>query len=61
MRIWGGSPLVRGSTQFENEWNSYSDYIVTDVYSTELEIQLSFVKTSDFHGGGLNPQTPPLG
>jgi hypothetical protein len=22
---WGGSPLVRGSTQFANEWNPYSD------------------------------------
>jgi hypothetical protein len=26
--------------------------IVLDVYSTELEIRLSFVKTSEFPGGG---------
>jgi hypothetical protein len=35
-----------------------------DVYSTELEIRLSFVKTSEFRGGGalnhpLPPRTPP--
>jgi hypothetical protein len=32
-----------------------------DVFSTELGIRLSFVKTSEFRGegGGLNPQTPP--
>jgi hypothetical protein len=31
-----------------------------DVFSTELGIRLSFVKTSEFRGvGGLNP--PPLG
>jgi hypothetical protein len=23
--LGGGSPLVRGSTQFANEWNPYSD------------------------------------
>jgi hypothetical protein len=31
-----------------------------DVSSMELEIQPSFVKTSEF-GGGLNPQTTPIG
>jgi hypothetical protein len=33
-----------------------------DVFSTELGIQLSFVKTSKFRGGGVepSPQTPPL-
>jgi hypothetical protein len=40
---WGGSPLVRGFTRFANEWNPYSDYVVMDVYSTELGIRLSFV------------------
>jgi hypothetical protein len=30
MGIWGGSPLVRGSTQFANEWNPYSDKVVKD-------------------------------
>jgi hypothetical protein len=30
-----------------------------DVYSTELGIRLSFVKTSEFRGGGgLNPNPP---
>jgi hypothetical protein len=30
-----------------------------DIFSTELGIQLSFVKTLEFGGrGGLNPQTP---
>jgi hypothetical protein len=36
-REWGsggGSPLVRGSTQFANKLNPYSDYVVSDVYST---------------------------
>jgi hypothetical protein len=55
----GGSHLVRGSTQFANKWNPYSDYVVTDVYSTELGIRFSFVKISEFRGGGgLNPPTP---
>jgi hypothetical protein len=55
----GGSPLVRGSTQFVNEWNPYSDYVVTDVYSTELGILLSFGKTSELGGGCWIPP-PPL-
>jgi hypothetical protein len=56
----GGSPLVRDSTQFANEWNPYSDKVVTDVYSTELGIRLSFVKTSEFQGGGgVQPATTP--
>jgi hypothetical protein len=46
----GGSPLLRSSTQFANEWNPYSDSIVPDVFSTELEIRLSFVKTLEFRG-----------
>jgi hypothetical protein len=46
----GGSPLVGGSTQSANEWKSYSDYVVTDVYSMELGIWLRFVKTSEFRG-----------
>jgi hypothetical protein len=31
-----------------------------DVFSTKMEIRLSFVKTSEFRGGGggLNPQPP---
>jgi hypothetical protein len=52
MEIWGRSPLVRGSAQFANEWNLYSDWVVTDVFSTELGIRLGFVKTSEFRGGG---------
>jgi hypothetical protein len=64
-REWGsggGSPLVRGSTQFANEWNPYSDKAVTNVYSTELGIRLSFGKTSEFRGvGGPSPfGTPPI-
>jgi hypothetical protein len=52
------SPLVWDSTQFANEWNPYSDYVVTDVYSTELGIRLSFVKTSEFRRGSWTPQRP---
>jgi hypothetical protein len=33
-------------------------FILTDVFSTELGIGLSFVKTSEFRRG-VNPQTPP--
>jgi hypothetical protein len=46
------APIVRGFTQFVNEWNSYSAFVVTDVYSTKLGIWPSFFKIS---GGGLNP------
>jgi hypothetical protein len=53
-----GSPLVRDSTQFANEWNPYSDYVVTGVYSTELGIRLSFLKTSEFRGGFEHPPPP---
>jgi hypothetical protein len=35
-----------------------NEYVVTDVYSTELGIRLSFVKTLEFRGRGLNTQTP---
>jgi hypothetical protein len=45
-----GSILVSGSTQFSNERNPYSDYVVTVVYSTELGIRLNFVRTSEFRG-----------
>jgi hypothetical protein len=48
-REWGpggSSPLVRGSSQFAYEWNP----VVTDVYSTELRIRLSFGKTSELRG-----------
>jgi hypothetical protein len=38
--LGGGSPLVRGSTQFANDWNPYSDKVVTDVFSTELGVRL---------------------
>jgi hypothetical protein len=49
-RSGGGNPLVRGFTKFANELNTYSDGVVTDVYKTELGIQLSFGKTSEFRG-----------
>jgi hypothetical protein len=54
----GGSPLVRGSAQFANERNPYCDYFVTDIFSTELGIRLSFFKTLEFRWGVLSPQTP---
>jgi hypothetical protein len=55
----GGSPLIRGSTRFSNEWNPFSDYFFRDAYFTELGIRLSFVKTPELRGGdGVNPQTP---
>jgi hypothetical protein len=59
----GGSPLVRGSTRWANEWNPYSDYVVMDVYSMELGIRLSFVKFRNFGSGegGWTPKpSPPL-
>ena len=31
-----------------------------DVFSTELGIRLSFVKTSEFQGGFEHPKPPPL-
>jgi hypothetical protein len=49
----GGSRLVRSSAQFVIRGKK------TGVFSTELGIRLSFVKTSEFRGGGLNPRTPP--
>jgi hypothetical protein len=54
----GGSPLVRGSTRFANEWNPYSGYVVMDAFSTELGIRLSFGKTSEFRGVPPNPPHP---
>jgi hypothetical protein len=58
----GSSPLVRGFTQFVNERNPYSDLVVTDVYSTELGIWPSFLKTSEFRGGvGFEHSKPPRG
>jgi hypothetical protein len=44
----GVSPLFTGSTQFANELNPYSDYVVTDVFSTELGIRFSFDKTLEY-------------
>jgi hypothetical protein len=46
------APLVSGSIQFSNEWNLYSYLVVTDVFSTELGVQLSFVKPQNFESGG---------
>jgi hypothetical protein len=48
----GSSPLVRGSAQFANESTPYSYWVVTDVFSTELGIRLSFVKSRNFMRGG---------
>jgi hypothetical protein len=63
-RSGGGSPLVRGSAQFANDWNTLSFSVVTDVFSTELEIRFSFLKTSECRGRGVveppNPPPPPL-
>jgi hypothetical protein len=53
----GGSPFGRGSAQFANGWNPYSYWVVMNVFSMELGIRLSFIKTSEFWGG-LNPQIP---
>jgi hypothetical protein len=58
MGIWGSSPLVRGFTQFVNKRNPYSDWVVTDVYSTELGIWPSVFKTSEFRGV-WTPKPPP--
>jgi hypothetical protein len=48
-RSGGGSPLVRGSTQFANECNRYSYYVVMDLFSMDLGIWLSF----GISGGGV--------
>jgi hypothetical protein len=53
----GGRPLVRGSTQFANEWNLYSGY---GLFSTELGIRLSFINISEFRGGGGGVWTSSL-
>jgi hypothetical protein len=38
----------------------YFIHHVTDVFSTEMEIRLSFVKTSEFRGREVwTPKTPP--
>jgi hypothetical protein len=55
----GGSPLVRGFAQFANEWKPYSYYVVKDVFSMELRIWPSFVKTAEFRGGGFEPPKFP--
>jgi hypothetical protein len=57
-REWGsggGSPLVRGFAQFVIRF----DFVklsgclgLLRMFSTELGIRLSFVKTSEFRGGG---------
>jgi hypothetical protein len=49
-RSEGGSPLVRGSTQFANEW---TPYVVTDLFSTDLGIWPSFWISGG--GGGWTP------
>jgi hypothetical protein len=57
-REWGSesrSPLVRGSNQLAKYSNPYSDYVVTDVFSTELVIWLLFLKTWEFR-----PPPPPV-
>jgi hypothetical protein len=55
----GGSTLIRGSALLANEWSPYSYYVVMDVVSTELDIWLGFVKTSEFQGvGGWTPNPP---
>jgi hypothetical protein len=59
-RSGGGKPLVRGSAQLANGWTPYSYQVVGDVFSTTLRIRFSFVKTSEFRGGGfkLHPSPP---
>jgi hypothetical protein len=49
-RSGGGSPLVRGSTQFANP---YSYYVVTDLFSTDLGIWPNFGIA-----GGFEPPKP---
>jgi hypothetical protein len=41
----GGSPLVRGSAQFSNEWNPYSYLVITDVFSTKHHYNSSALGT----------------
>jgi hypothetical protein len=55
----GAVPLVRGSTQFENERNPYSDQVVTDVryIPQNWEFGSALPKLQNF-GGWLNPPPP---
>jgi hypothetical protein len=58
--LGGSSPLFRGFTQFANEQNPYSDYVVRDVYSTELGIWRSFKKKKNYENWrGFDPPPPP--
>jgi hypothetical protein len=54
------APLVKGSAQFANEWNLYFYWVVTDVFSMELVIRLSLVKTSAFRVGAEPPKPPSV-
>jgi hypothetical protein len=57
-RSGGGSPLVRGSAQFANEWNPYSDYVVTDYFPRNWKFGSDLLKPRNF-GRGLNRPNPP--
>jgi hypothetical protein len=57
----GCSPLVSSSAKFVNECNLYSYWFITDVFSTELGIGLSFVRTSELISGwGVKRPPTPL-
>jgi hypothetical protein len=56
----GGSPLVRDSAQFANEWNPYSYYVVTDDLPRNWKFGSALSKFRNFGGWGLNPLNTPL-
>jgi hypothetical protein len=56
----GGSPLVRGSTQFANKWNPYSDTLFRMYIPRNWEFGSALSKLWNFGpgGGGVNPPPP---
>jgi hypothetical protein len=58
--IWVRYSLVGGSTEFANEWNPYSDWVVTDVFSTELGISAQLCQNFGISGEErFKPPNPP--
>jgi hypothetical protein len=56
----GGSPIVRGSAQFANEWNPYSYYVVTDYIPRNWEFVSVLSKFEVWGGGGASNPYPSV-
>jgi hypothetical protein len=63
MREWTTSRVTGADRPYGKFYDFYrvslETFGSTLVYSTELEIRLSFGKASEWGGGGLNPSNPP--